>query len=40
MSAYKDVERLASEKLLGALPRELQGSYRPLLCEIDPERSG
>jgi 5'-deoxynucleotidase len=37
MSAYKDVERLASEKLLGALPRELQGSYRPLLCEIDPD---
>ncbi|MBQ6540674.1 MAG: 5'-deoxynucleotidase [Oscillospiraceae bacterium] len=37
MNAYKDMERLASEKLLSSLPRELQDSYRPILCDIDPE---
>lgn len=35
--AYKDVEALASKKLLATLPPELQSSYSPLLCEIDPE---
>jgi 5'-deoxynucleotidase len=37
MSAYKDVEQRASEKLLGMLPAELRGTYSPLLMETDGE---
>ena len=34
MTAYKQVEELASEKLVSTLPKELQGAYRQLLlCE-------
>ena len=31
MSAYRRVETIASEKLLGMLPAELQGAFEPLL---------
>ena len=38
-TAYKEVERRATEKLLGLLPEELRASYRPaLLPEGDEER--
>ncbi|MCI9121055.1 MAG: 5'-deoxynucleotidase [Oscillibacter sp.] len=36
-SAYKEVEAVAADKLLRLLPQELQGWYRPLLTEVDPE---
>ena len=36
-AAYKDVEAVASRKLLDLLPPELQNAYRPLLLEEDPE---
>ena len=36
-AAYKDVEAVASRKLLDLLPPELQDAYRPLLLEEDPE---
>ena len=35
--AYKDVEAVANEKLLGMLPAELQGAYAPVFREEDPE---
>jgi 5'-deoxynucleotidase len=31
--AYKEVERMASQKLLNMLPVEMQGAYASLLCE-------
>lgn len=31
MSAYRRVEKLASDKLLGMLPEELQGAFEPIL---------
>jgi len=37
MSAYKDVEQRASEKLLSMLPDELRGTYSPLLSEAEGE---
>ncbi len=33
--AYKQVEAISCEKLLGLLPNELQSGYRPLLFESD-----
>ena len=36
-SAYQEVEAVAADKLLRLLPQELQGWYRPLLTEVDPE---
>lgn len=38
--AYKDVEAVANDKLLGMLPPELQEEYTPLLRESDPEIAG
>lgn len=35
--SYKDIERLASEKLLGFLPEELKASFAPLLRGEDEE---
>jgi len=37
MTAYRKVEAAASDKLLHMLPRELRGSFEPLLRETDPE---
>lgn len=37
IKAYKEVEYLASKKLLSTLPSQLQDSYRPLLCEVDED---
>ena len=37
MTAYKEVEKVAEEKLLAMLPEELRGLYRPLLS-CDDER--
>ncbi len=37
MTAYKEVEKLASEKLISTLPRELQPAYHELLCGEDRE---
>ena len=37
MTAYKQVERIAAEKLISTLPRELQGSYRELLSGEDSQ---
>lgn len=34
--AYKQIESVSCEKLLGLLPEELRESYRPLLHESDP----
>ena len=34
--AYKEIEGIANEKLLGMLPEELQGGYRELI-EVDPD---
>lgn len=34
-SSYKDIERLASLKLLGFLPEPLRASYEPLLVSTD-----
>ena len=36
-AAYKDVEAVASRKLLDLLPPELQDAYRPILLEEDGE---
>ena len=36
-NAYKDVETVATEKLLELLPPELQGAYAPLLRPEDPQ---
>ena len=36
-AAYKDVEAVASRKLLDLLPPELQNAYRPILLEEDGE---
>lgn len=35
MAAYKQIERLASDKLVSTLPAELQDSYRPLFADED-----
>ena len=35
-TAYKQIERVSGEKLLGMLPAELQESYRPYILEDDP----
>ena len=35
--AYKQIEAVSCEKLLGLLPEELRESYRPLLHESDPD---
>ncbi len=37
MTAYKEVEKLAAEKLITTLPMELQPAYRELLCGGDRE---
>ena len=37
MTAYREVEAAASEKLLDMLPEALRPAYRPLLMESDPE---
>lgn len=37
MTAYRKVEAAASQKLLHMLPKELRGSFEPLLRETDPE---
>ena len=37
MTAYRQVEAAASEKLLSMLPAELQPAYEPLLNGTDPE---
>ena len=36
-AAYKQVEQVALDKLLSLLPTEVQASYQPLFCEVDPE---
>ena len=36
-AAYKDVEAVASRKLLHMLPEDLQDAYRPILLEEDGE---
>lgn len=36
-AAYKDVEAVANQKLLGLLPPELRAVYAPILAESDPE---
>ncbi len=36
-NAYKDVEAVANQKLLGLLPEELRGVYSPVLSPRDPE---
>ena len=36
-TAYKEVEAVANEKLLGMLPAELRGAYEPIFRESDPE---
>ena len=35
--AYKQIEAVSCEKLMGLLPEELKKSYEPLLFESDPE---
>ena len=37
MTAYKQVEELASEKLVSTLPEKLQGAYRNLLLNDDKD---
>ena len=37
MTAYRQVEAAASQKLLAMLPEELRPAYEPFLCEADPE---
>ena len=37
MTAYKQVEAVASEKLVSTLPKELQGAYRELLLSEDED---
>ena len=36
-NAYKQVERIASERLLSMLPEQLRESYRPLIMEEDKQ---
>lgn len=36
-ASYKEIERMANERLLSLLPSELQGSFKPLLCDSDPQ---
>ena len=36
-TAYKEVEAVANEKLLGMLPEELRRAYEPIFRESDPE---
>ena len=36
-NAYKQVERIASERLLGMMPEQLRESYRPLIMEEDQQ---
>ena len=36
-NAYKQVERIASERLISMLPEALQESYRPLIMEEDQQ---
>lgn len=36
-NAYKQVERIAGNRLLGMLPQELRSSYEPLVMESDEE---
>ena len=36
-SAYDQVEAVAQDKLLGMLPEEMAGAYRPLFREEDPQ---
>lgn len=35
--SYKDIERVANEKLLRMLPEELQGAFSMALSPVDPE---
>jgi len=35
--AYRQVEAIATEKLLSLLPVAMQGAYRPLLSEVDED---
>lgn len=35
--AYKDVEKLAEERMIAMLPKEFQKDYRPLIQPEDPE---
>ena len=37
LEAYRQVERVAADKLLGMLPEEMQGAYAPLLHGEDGE---
>jgi len=37
MASYKQVERVAAQRLLDMLPPELVKSYEHLICEDDPE---
>ena len=37
MASYKQVERVAAQRLLDMLPRELVSSYKHLILEDDPE---
>lgn len=36
-SAYKQVERIAGERLVAMLPEQLQAHYEPMIQESDPE---
>lgn len=36
-AAYKQIEAVSCEKLLGLLPQQLQAGYRPLLLEEDEQ---
>lgn len=36
-SAYKQVERIAGERLVAMLPEQLQAHYEPIIQESDPE---
>ena len=35
--AYKELEKTACERIVGTLPEELQGAYKPVLSCDDPE---
>ena len=37
LDAYRQVESVAADKLLGMLPEEMAGAYRPLFREEDPQ---
>lgn len=36
-NAYQAVEKVAENKLLGMLPKELEPEYRPLIADVDEE---